>query len=122
MPYKDPAAQRAAVRKAVAKLRAKGITQGITGQQGITENVMPDVIPVRPPTAQERAGHGQRLVGVIDELIRAVPVDSEPALVSPSIPEHKRRRGGLKMGFEPNRTDVLTAPELDADNNPIPED
>ncbi|KKN48597.1 hypothetical protein LCGC14_0651420 [marine sediment metagenome] len=47
-------------------------------------------------------------------------------LVSPSIPEHRRRRGGLKMGFEPgqqvSKSPGEIPPELDADDNPIPDD
>ncbi len=47
---------------------------------------------------------------------------SETALVTPSIPGHRRRTKGAKMGFEPWRVHEGPAPELDADNNPIPEE
>ncbi|KKN74842.1 hypothetical protein LCGC14_0385910 [marine sediment metagenome] len=133
MPYKDPAKQREAVCQAVAKHRGKGITEAPQGITQTGKDVIPDVIPVRP--ANQIIHHNPPLAADVVANFKPEPRTSgyarfgpqrplkasETALVSPSIPEHKRRRGGLKMGFEPWRVHEGPTPELDADGNVIPE-
>ena len=84
----------------------------------------PDVTPVRPRIIKTVADAEAVASAVLEKHSPRAAVSAQfdkIALVSPST-GHRRRTKGAKMGFEPNRTDVLTAPEMDADNNPIPED
>ncbi|KKL82822.1 hypothetical protein LCGC14_1980880 [marine sediment metagenome] len=101
MPFKDPEVARAKSAERMRKWRAEAVTPNVTPSEAttrVTPAVTPGPAPLHPVTPSE-------------ELLRE-PVASIP----------RRRRGGLKMGFEPWRVHEGPVPEVDLDGNIIPED
>ncbi len=147
MPYKD-----AGIAREAAKLRKRkqrmSHPEPVASEENVTPGEMSHLGPVTPditlnnvtPDVTPYPDQGDTLPRIIKTVADAEAVAAgilekchpepiEPGTGVPTTPEllrepiaTKRRRGGLKMGFEPWRQRPDVAPALDLDGNIIPED
>ncbi len=137
MPYKDPANQRAYQADWVRHKRAKMSNSGPKATESVSNHVEPisgGVLRHEPRIIKTVADTEAAAVARASadpekfSLLRHEPqafadairegIEAAQPLVTPSIPEHRRRRKAPRMGYEARPEGP--APELDADGNAIP--